>query len=254
MKFAFSKSTVMPAASFARAVPSTVAYLVFSMVALCVAVPQEARADFFTNTYSFTVNQTIPDNDQTGFADTHLINGESTYLDALQLTLNISGGYNGDLYAYVFFTNSVQQSSAFSVLLNRPGRTASDDSGYSDSGMNITFDDQAPNGDIHVYQTLLDPHGGILTGFWQPDARNVHPDFSFDTTARTADLSGFTGLNPNGSWTLFVADNSALGVATLQSWQITMVVPEPTTLSLATFSAFLLFGLGWTRRRNQFRP
>jgi MYXO-CTERM domain-containing protein len=50
-------------------------------------------------------------------------------------------------------------------------------------------------------------------------------------------LSNFIGLNPNGTWTLFVADQSAGETSTLQSWSMTITgVPEP--------SAALLGGLG----------
>ena len=218
------------------------------IAALFGAMPLEAHAYLLTNTFTFSVNRTIPDDDQTGFADTRIISSSLTNLHKLQVALNILGGYNGDLYAYLYFTNSIQQSSAFTVLLNRPGRTATDEFGYGDSGMNIVFGNDAPNGDIHTYRTVIDPQGGVLTGLWQPDARNVHPAFSLDSVARTADMSGFTGLNPSGSWTLFMADNSSFGVATLQSWQVNLIaVPEPKSVSLAAFSLLLLLAFYRTR-------
>jgi subtilisin-like proprotein convertase family protein len=214
-------------------------------------MPLEMRADY-SNTYSFSVGQTIPDNDPTGIAITEAIAGANTRIDRLQVSLNIAGGYNGDLYAYLYFTNSVQQSSAFAVLLNRSGRTATDSSGYADSGLNVTFDDQAPNGDIHNYQNVVNPDGGTLTGYWQPDARNVSPDVSLDTAYRSADLSNYIGLDPNGSWTLFVEDNSALGVANLQSWAVTVtMVPEPTTSNLAAVAGFLSLVYGRSRLRKR---
>ncbi len=49
-----------------------------------------------------------------------------------------------------------------------------------------------------------------------------------DTDTRTRFLSGFNGMNPNGTWTLFVADMSGGGVSTVTAWgrDIT-AVPEP---------------------------
>ncbi len=208
----------------------------------------EGRASFITNTVTFSVDQAIPDNDLTGFADTHSPIFTVTNMDSIRVHLDISDGYNGDLFVYLFFTNQTQHSSAFTVLLNRPGRTASDDSGYADSGFHVTFDNSAPNGDIHNYQTVQNPQGGALSGLWQPDARNVHPDIALDTSARSADLSAFHNLDPNGTWTLFLADDSPLGQSILQSWQLEVVaVPEPTITIL--FAASML-GLFIIRRRR----
>lgn len=209
--------------------------------------------DLLTESFSFAVGKTIADNDATGYSNTQNIISGISSIGGLQVTLNISGGYNGDLYAYLYFSSSVQPSSAFTVLLNRSGRTGTDTSGFADGGMNVTFDNTASNGDIHNYKSVIDPHGGVLTGTWQPDARNVHPDLSVDTIARTADMSGFKGLNPNGSWTLFIADDSASGVATLQSWGIQITaVPEPATRNVAI--CWILLVIVFRRLRNLFRP
>ena len=76
--------------------------------------------------------------------------------------LQLSGGYNGDLYA------NVQHGSGMSVLLNRVGVTDGEPFGYDDSGMNVTFADSAA-ADIHYYQAAASP--GITGGAsWQPDA------------------------------------------------------------------------------------
>src|SRR5262245_39407569 len=66
----------------------------------------------------------------------------------LNVTLNIQGDFNGDLYAYITHGNS-----GFSVLLNRVGRTAANPDGYGDDGFNIKLDDQAgATRDVHTYQ------------------------------------------------------------------------------------------------------
>jgi hypothetical protein len=41
-------------------------------------------------------------------------------------------------------------------------------------------------------------------------------------------LSGFDNADPNGIWTLFVADVSAGGMSTLQGWGLSItLIPEP---------------------------
>jgi hypothetical protein len=217
---------------------------VFTGVAVCVAMGAvTARAALATNNFNYTPNVVVPDNFLPGVADIRTVSTTIFALTGIQVTLNLSGfegdGFNGDLYAYLSFTNFTQQSSAFTVLLNRVGRTSGNTLGYADNGFNVTFDNTAPNGDIHLYQNVTDPSGGTLTGVWQPDARNVHPNNALDTTPRTADLSSFTGgtLNPNGEWTLFLVDNSSVNEFILNSWGIQLIgVPEP--------SAYALMGMG----------
>jgi subtilisin-like proprotein convertase family protein len=54
-----------------------------------------------------------------------------------------------------------------------------------------------------------------------------------DTDARTAGLNSFIGTNPNGTWTLFIADTQLNGTAKLDSWGLSIeAVPEPATITL----------------------
>jgi hypothetical protein len=74
------------------------------------------------------------------------------------------------------------------------------------------FSDGPPAaGDIHQYRFTLSgsettPLGGPLTGIWTPDGRVVDPDLVLNTDPRTALLGSFNGLDPNGEWTLLIAD------------------------------------------------
>ena len=201
-----------------------------------------AQAALFTLS-SGTLNTAIPDGNVNGLQSTLTFN--DAYFDNVldvNVRLNISGGYNGDLYAYL------THGSGFSVLLNRTGRTGGNSFGYGDAGFNITLDDQ--NGtDIHAYGG----NGGAqLTGTWQPDARNINPATVLDTDARTAFLNAFNGLDANGGWTLFIADVSGGDVSTLVSWELDITaVPEPTTVALGIFGGVLALGGGvrlWRRR------
>jgi subtilisin-like proprotein convertase family protein len=196
---------------------------------------------------SSTVNATIPDGDLTGFQSSQVLSGLSGLVTDVNVTLNISGGFNGDYYAYL------SHSGVISILLNRTGKSSSSGVGYGDAGFGpdtsanqFTFDDQAGH-DVHLYRTFsFTLNASELTGQWQPDGRLIDPLSSgatFDSAARNKMLSGFNGLGPNGTWTLFLADVSAGGQGTLVSWGLDMVtaVPEPGSAGMlvALGSAFV---------------
>lgn len=214
--------------------------LVFGWVLLA-----SAQAALFTLN-SGTLNTAIPDGNVNGLQSTLTFNDAyfNNVLD-VDVKLNISGGYNGDLYVYL------THSSGFSVLLNRTGRTSGNSFGYGDAGFNITLDDAAAT-DIHAYGGN---GGNQLTGTYQPDARNVNPATVTDASSRGAFLNAFNGLDANGGWTLFVADVSGGDQSTLVSWELDITaVPEPVTVALGIFGglAALLGGLrAWRERARK---
>jgi subtilisin-like proprotein convertase family protein len=186
-------------------------------------------------------SQVIPDNNASGVAFAfNIAAGDQLVITNVEVSLNIAGGWNGDLYAYL------SHGSGFAVLLNRPGRTAGNSFGSGGSGMSLTLSDSYLT-DVHT--AANDP----LSGNFAPDARFVNPVAVLDTDARTAFLSSFTNLDPNGTWTLFLADVSPLGVSTIQNWTVslgvTVAVPEPGSMALLILSA----GLGAVRRGSQRR-
>jgi len=204
--------------------------VISALIALITVVPQPAHAV----SYTFNPAVDIPDASTSGLSDSQSISAPFTSIQSLTVFLDIgsaagSSAFNGDLYAYL------QYGSTLVPLLNRPGRTGSNPFGYGDSGLQVTFDDAATRNvggvdepaDIHNYQGL----GGVgspLTGVWQADGREFDPSIVKDTDLRTASLSDFSGLDPNGDWTLFVADLGSGGVAKLNSWSLNIVgVPEP---------------------------
>ena len=213
-------------------------------------IPLVACASASAATFVFNPNLPIPDNSILGVANTQTIAMAPGFITNVKLSLNIAGSpnpsnaFNGDFYAYL------QHSSGFSVLLDRTGRTASNPFGYSDSGFEVIFDDAALHGDIHAYRDLVNPAGGALTGTWQPDGRLTNPNNALRTDPRPALLSSFNGLNPNGAWTLFVADVSPIGTGTLKSWTLDLTVapiPEPGTVA---FGILLLGVCAGARRRR----
>jgi len=196
------------------------------------AMLAQAQVITLTNSYPLTPNVVIPDANPSGLTETFGVSGLSGSIANIQVNLDITGGFNGDLYAYLA---GPAGSGGFAVLLNRVGLTASNPYGYADSGFNITLDDSGPN--IHTYQTSVNPGGGQLTGFWAPDGRNIDPLSSgsaFDAASTLTGFQSFLGIVPNGTWTLFIADMSAGGGAedlTGVTLNI-MTVPEPSVLAL----------------------
>ena len=202
------------------------------------------------NPIEIQVNQPIPDGDLSGLTSSINLSGLSGPIGAVRLDLNISGTYNGDLYAYLVHDGG------FSVLLNRVGRTGNNDLGYGDGGINVTFADGAANGDIHNYRSSLFGNAstalsGPLTGTWSPDGRQSSPFGVTDADARTALLSSFDGLDPNGDWTLFIADLSGGDLHQLNSWGLELnapiaAVPESgNTALLLLMAAGCILLMGW---------
>ena len=199
------------------------------------------------------INQLIPDGSAVGLSDSRTISTGLVVIDSVLVFLNITGGFNGDFYA------QLTHGSGFSVLLNRVGRTASNPFGYGDPGLDVTFSDSAlAVADVHQYRATLFGNettalGGQLTGAWNPDGRAVDPSLVVNTDARTALLSSFNGLNPNGEWTLFIADLDGGGQATLQSWGLSidgqpLGVPEPEVGGFLLLSLLVWSGFGRSRK------
>lgn len=174
----------------------------------------------YTYTSGFANSGIVPDNDLNGWQDTRTISGFG-YGDGpwqitdLDVTLNIAGGFNGDLYG------TLVHDSGFVVLLNHVGSTLGNPAGYSNPGMNIVFDQSAVT-DVHAYGTVA----GVVSGTYQPDG----------TGSPATSLNNFNSLTPNGNWTLFLSDTSFGDQSQVLGWglQIT-AVPEPTTIALGAF-------------------
>ncbi|WP_193213056.1 PEP-CTERM sorting domain-containing protein [Luteolibacter marinus] len=183
------------------------------------------------------VSAVIPDNSATGWSDTRYISSVSVEITNVEVYLETTGGFNGDLYAYL------THDSGFSVLLNRVGRTESNPDGSFTTGMSVVFSNTADE-DIHSAVSMY--------GVYQPDGRNVSPLTVTETVERTATLMGFNGLDPNGGWTLFVADVSPGYEATVVSWGLTVTtseaVPEPSTIIGAGVMSLLAM---FRRRRDR---
>jgi subtilisin-like proprotein convertase family protein len=201
----------------------------------------------------------IPDGDPSGVSDTIILTSSITSITAVSVNLDLSAGFNGDLYVYL------RHGGALAVLLNRTGRTDTDASGYADSGFAVVLAD-ATGRDIHNYQSVQAPvPGSKLTGVWAPDARAADPDSVTETSGRSAYLSVFNGMPAAGEWTLFLADLSTGDASVLNHWSLRIegnqpgAVPDshqgmiPLQFALAGFLCLLhrRYRLEIPRRRHQ---
>ena len=70
-------------------------------ILLLLLVALTSRADLTNLTVSVTNNAAIPDANPVGFASTLTVSGMTGITTNLTVALNITGGFNGDLYAYL---------------------------------------------------------------------------------------------------------------------------------------------------------
>ena len=143
----------------------------------------------------------------------------------LTLTLNISGGFNGNLFAYLNAPDGTHV-----VLMNQPGVTGENPFGASGAGMNITLQDTgAANGSIQN-----ETSAAVLSGLYNA----------------AGTLADFNGSAADGTWELFFADEvSGGGTSTLTSWSLGInAVPEPVNTALAIFFGFMAVGTLVARR------
>ncbi len=201
-----------------------------------------ASAQTFETNLTFDVDTAVPDGNLNGLtlATTLTFAPGISTISSVTVGLDISGGYNGDLYAYLAGPDG-----GFAILLDRVGVSNNASAfGYSDSGMNVTFSDAAANS-IQYYQNYTNPAGGMLYGTWQPEGVNIDPltndPTAFFRSGQTATLSSLDGNGANGVWTLFVADVSEGGVSTVQNWSLDIItVPEPDTWAVGALAVFVL--------------
>jgi len=224
-------------------------YKLIQYVLMLSATAAVAQSGITTNQYSLSPNAAIPDGSPVGLIEHFSATGLTGSITNVTVQLDITGGFNGDLYAYL-----VNPQGQLSVLLNRVGVTGSSAFGYSDAGLNITLDGLATS-NIHSYASG-GPGSYSLSGTtWAADGRNIDPQSVssvFDTASTAANLSLFQNTAPNGEWTFFIADLSGGGgTATLNSLVLSiMTVPEPQTWFLLSGGVSVLW-LVRNRRDNR---
>ncbi len=108
------------------------------------------------------------------------------------------------------------------VLLSKKGktRTVMSDVGSGTDANNITIklDDESPNG-------FLPDNGPLVGGSFRPNNEDGVDSFPAPTPTPSAQsaLSGFDGINPNGTWKLRVVDDAGGDVGQFAGgWSITI--------------------------------
>lgn len=213
-------------------------------------------ADVFEHFFG-RIQLAVPDSSTVGVTSEKTVTGMAGVLASVQVQIHLTPRgdqpmFNGDFHV------TLSHDSGYAVLINRAGRRDGFSAGYADSGFNVTLSDQA-TADIHNYRvaatgshttplSLTDDPAG-LTGTWQPDGRTADPSQVLPTSPRDAMLDRFVGLDPNGVWTLHVADLNSNGLGQLVEWSLTLTtVPEPPQTLLAFGLSLGLFALA--RRRS----
>jgi len=207
-------------------------------------------------------NASIPDLTYEGVSFKGTVSGvEGTIsTNSFRVNLDIAGdsfGNNGDLYVFLSAPTG-----EMAVLVNRPGLGQSG-SGYSDNGLNVTFfdgtDPNATHTDIHWYQN--DPlyvgtdQSQQVTGVYKTDGRSIEAtvtDLSvWNSATRNNTLATFEGINPNGDWSLFVADCAAGGSSALKSWGLDFTpIPEPHQYAMVVGAGLMAFAFYRNRMRK----
>ena len=196
-------------------------------------------ASIYTFNSGFADNGDIPDNNATGWVDSRTITMESGLtIRSISVTLNIGGGWNGDLVGYLRH-ETTGGGAAYVALLNRVGTISGGGLGYSNPGFGP---DSAANPfrlsdsgtySVHTYQDNFPVYNasGQLTGTWRAEES----------------LASFKGMDPSGTWSLYLSDRNGGDISTVQSWGLELSVPEPQTYAMV--AGFGLLGFAVLRRQ-----
>jgi hypothetical protein len=167
----------------------------------------------------------VADGNHSGWVDLQTVSASGT-IQSLAVILTVSGGWNGDLFAYLV------HDTGFAVLMDRVGYSGSG-FGYGNPGVDITL--TSAGNPIENYQGFSPVYNlaGQLTGAWQAHSG----------------LENFIGLTAGGTWSLFLADLGPGDVSQVQSWGVQMdivAVPEVETWIAAALAG--AFGAFWLNR------
>lgn len=181
-----------------------------------------ARADVIQ---TFSPDETIPEGNPVGVVDSESFTAAPAggAVGGILVTLVTTGGYNGDLYAYLVAPNGTTV-----TLMDQPG-TAVDGFGAESSGMDLTLSDAGSSS----IQNVTGGAGTTLTGTYDADQT----------------LGTFGNSPADGTWDIYFADvGSGGGSPVLDSWTLDIdVVPEPVNTALIFFLGLLL---GWAGLRR----
>ena len=119
-----------------------------SFLLLLLLMGSRTQAAIFTT--NFTVaGGIVPDARMVGFVSRQSVSGIAGIVTNVSVRLNITNGYNGDLFGYL-----VGPGGGYTLLLNRVGTGSGGAAqtlyGFADPGFNITLIDGVGNTNIHA--------------------------------------------------------------------------------------------------------
>ncbi len=156
-----------------------------------------------------SLNLNIPDNSITGVSNSLVINGQES-INAntpINVTLNITHTYNGDLYAYLVGPD------------NCGALELSTNNGSGSDGMNLTLH---TTGSFPNITTTYGLTSGLITGDYLTELGVTTAPVSSLVPTTVVPLVSLTGgaCPINGSWKLFIADRANQYNGKLNSWAL----------------------------------
>lgn len=207
-------------------------FFLAAVLAVGVAIAQAGTMSFTTADGAAV----IPDN--SGGAVTACQNitvaGAGPVVDDLNVQVTVAHSWVGDLTYRLTGPNA-----AVLMLMNRPGRAGTGVGNSANTSVALTFDDaaastqsaedagEAPVGTACASATVVGAGCG-------PD--NYIPNTGGADTpigGVGTNLAQYNGINPNGLWTLCVADSAGADTGTLSTWTLTV---STTPVELESFS------------------
>lgn len=173
----------------------------------CIDVPPPAPPRTFANDAAIAIPADgATSGTATPYPSTIVVEGLPTVMPTFRVRLNrLSHGWPGDV----------------EVLLVGPGGTHAlllSDAGGATDAVDVTLIFEASATDV------VPPNGPIVSGAFLPSAYGDGGAFAAPAPAGpyAADLDAFAGTDPNGTWSLFVADDQAGDVGTIEGgWSLT---------------------------------
>jgi hypothetical protein len=203
------------------------------MVAVLLAAAN-TNAGLYTSSFSpgdGTGSGLIPDADPTGWWDARTVSGVPGTIGSVVVSLNLSGGWNSDLYGCLVHVDTANQTTS-AILLNRIGITGGNPFGNTGAGLNVTLATDTTTD----YDKISYAASGEIMGTYNPDNAS-------------GSLVVFNGMTVNGTWELFIADMSGGNQSTVNSWSLDITtVPEPVGIALGIVGGvFLIINVAGSR-------